>query len=123
VSQGRRRHNLLLLPVILLLTVFAAPAQAQGITLEVEAGFDSFFRENQWFPIRVQASNAGADRSGRLVLRPETSGKAFSNTFSTALELPAGGLGFEGPNSAASGFWRPLATASPARPCRAGRTS
>ncbi|MDD9957140.1 MAG: hypothetical protein OXP68_13080 [Anaerolineaceae bacterium] len=93
MSQGGRRHNLnLLLPVLLLLTVIAAPAaaQAQGITLEVEAGFDSFFREHKWFPIRVQASNAGADRSGRLVLRPETSGNAFSNTFSTALELPAG---------------------------------
>lgn len=90
MSQGRLRHNLTLLLATLLLVIPAAPAGAQGIALEVEAGFDSLFRENQWFPLRVRVSNAGADRSGRLVVRPETSGKAFSNTFSTALELPAG---------------------------------
>ena len=91
MSQGRLRHNLTLLPLlVLLLSHAAAPTMAQGITLDVEAGYNSLFRENQWFPLRIQASNAGADRSGRLVVRPETSGKAFSNTFSTALDLPAG---------------------------------
>ncbi len=91
MSLGRPRHNLsLLLLVLLLLVSVAAPAQAQAISLEVEAGYDSLFREHQWFPLRVRVSNAGEDRSGRLVVRPETSGKAFSNTFSTEVELPAG---------------------------------
>ena len=93
MSLGRRRHNLLLPPLLILLLILAAaplPVQAQDITLDVEAGYNSLFRENLWFPLRVQAGNAGADRSGRLVVRPETSGKAFSNTFSTALDLPAG---------------------------------
>ena len=91
VSRRRPRHNLpLLLLVILLLVNVAAPAQAQAITLEVEAGFDSLFREHHWFPLRVRVTNAGGDQRGRLVVRPETSGKAFSNTFSTAVELPAG---------------------------------
>ena len=91
MSRGWPRHNLsLLLLAILLLLSVAAPAQAQAIALEVEAGFDSLFREHHWFPLRVRVTNAGGDQRGRLVVRPETSGKAFSNTFSTAVELPAG---------------------------------
>ena len=91
MSRGWPRHNLsLLLLAILLLVSVAAPAQAQAITLEVEAGFDSLFREHHWFPLRVRITNAGGDQSGRLVVRPETSGKAFSNTFSTAVECPPG---------------------------------
>ncbi len=91
MTGGRSRHNLpLLLLALTLLASVAAPARAQGITLDVEAGFDNLFREQQWFPLRIGVSNAGADRSGRLVVRPETSGSAFSNTFSMALDLPAG---------------------------------
>ena len=91
MSRRRPRHNLsLLLFVILLLVSVVAPAQAQAITLDVDAGFDSLFREHHWFPLRVRVTNAGGDQRGRLVVRPETSGKAFSNTFSTAVELPAG---------------------------------
>lgn len=60
------------------------------LTLSVMAGYDGLFRENQWFPLLIQAGNDGPDRNGHLVVRPETSGNAFNNTFSTPLDLPTG---------------------------------
>ena len=91
MSLGPARYNLTLFLLAALLSLAGiVPVRAQAITLEVEAGYDSLFRENHWFPLLVRVSNAGMDRSGRLVVRPETSGAAFSNTFSAAVELPAG---------------------------------
>src|SRR5690606_21459237 len=85
--------KLVLLLVIALLTGFAPPAQqasAPAITLAVEAGYDGLFRENEWFPLRVEISNDGSDVTGRVVVRPGRSGNAFSNTFSAPVEMPAG---------------------------------
>lgn len=81
----------LLLVSLLLLTGFAPPAQQDtALTLSVSAGYDGLFRENLWFPLLVQVSNDGEDVSGRLVVRPERSGSAFTNTFSTPVEMPSG---------------------------------
>ena len=59
------------------------------ISLTVSAGYDSVFRPNQWLPLRVQISNQGEPITGRLVVRPETSGSALTGTFSTPVDLPA----------------------------------
>lgn len=69
-----------------------APAQdvIPLLTLAVSAGYEGLFRENVWFPLLVRASNDGDDFSGRLVVRPETSGSAFTNAFSAPLDLPSG---------------------------------
>lgn len=78
------------------LTLLAAGARAPAqdvtplLTLAVSAGYEGLFRENAWLPLRVQAGNDGDDFSGRLVVRPETSGSAFTNTFSVPLDLPSG---------------------------------
>jgi hypothetical protein len=75
-------------------TIHAAPAAQTlpgTITLAVEAGFGGHFRENEWMPVIVRASNQGEDVIGRLLVRPETSGDAVTNTFSTPITLPAGG--------------------------------
>lgn len=73
--------------------LLAAPA-AQTlpgiITLSVEAGFGGNFREYDWLPVIIRASNDGEDVSGHLVVRPETSGAAVTNTFSTPITLPSG---------------------------------
>jgi hypothetical protein len=66
------------------------PQDVPAINLIVRAGYDGLFRENEWFPIYVQISNDGADTVGRLVVRPERSGSAFTNTFSAPVEMPAG---------------------------------
>ncbi|MEO8395685.1 MAG: hypothetical protein ABI700_22010, partial [Chloroflexota bacterium] len=83
----------LLLGLLLLLfvnIVHPVHAQAPVITLTVQAGFDGHFRDSQWMPIIVHASNDGDPVSGRLVVRPETSGSGLLNTFSTPITLPNG---------------------------------
>ena len=67
-----------------------APARAQAITLTVQAGFDGQFRENQWMPLYVQAANDGQAVTGRLVVRPETSGAGLANAYSLPINLPEG---------------------------------
>lgn len=71
------------------------PAAAQNsfrdvIEMSVEVGFDSFFRAEQWTPVRVELKNNGESVTGRLVVRPETSGTVVGNAFSTPIDLPSG---------------------------------
>ncbi len=77
---------------LLLLLLFASIVHAQSpiVTLTVEAGFDGRFRDSEWTPIIVRAANDGDGVSGRLVVRPETSGSGITNTYSTPITLPSG---------------------------------
>jgi hypothetical protein len=87
-----RKPGLLLVAAIFL-TAFAPLAQQDStplINLSVSAGYDGLFRESQWFPILVRISNDGDDVTGRLVVRPDRSGSAFTNTFSAPVDMPAG---------------------------------
>lgn len=74
----------------------SALVSAQGlqqiVELEVEAGFgaDAYYRPNMWLPLRVTIANNGSALTGNLLVRPETSGDALINTFSTPVDLPAG---------------------------------
>jgi len=68
----------LLIGLLLLLLVNIVHAQAPVITLTVDAGFDGHFRDSQWMPIEIHASNDGDPASGRLVVRPETSGTGIT---------------------------------------------
>ena len=80
-----------LLPFLVVLLVLASsftfPVQAQDnpITLTVSAGFAGYFRDAEWMPVIVRVANNGDAVSGRLVVRPETSGTGITNTFSTAV--------------------------------------
>lgn len=88
-----KRFGLLgLLLIGLSLAGFAPPLQTApaGVTLAVSAGFDGSFRENQWMPVFIRASNDGPDVEGNLVVRPETSNNAVGNTFSVPISLPQG---------------------------------
>jgi hypothetical protein len=72
---------------------FAPPTQniQSLINLTVNSvGYDGLFRENYWFPLRIEVNNNGDDVVGRVVVRPETSGNAFTNTWSVPIDLPAG---------------------------------
>ncbi len=60
------------------------------IEMSVEVGFDSFFRLGDWTPVRVALKNNGESVTGRLVVRPETSGTVVGNAFSTPIALPNG---------------------------------
>jgi hypothetical protein len=79
--------------LVLLLAGFAPPAQqalTDVIDIAVSAGYDNYFREGYWLPLRIQVSNNGGDIEGRIVVRPETSVNAVASTFSTPVSLPGG---------------------------------
>ncbi|MEQ8674801.1 MAG: hypothetical protein RLP44_18235 [Aggregatilineales bacterium] len=71
-----------------------APVAAQDLTdlfsMSINAGFDGYFRSNQWLPVRVSVENNGDPINGRMVVRPETSGSGLPNSFSTPVDLPTG---------------------------------
>lgn len=70
-------------------SVFAQQVPLGQVAMTADAGFDGYFREHSWLPVRVQVENLGSDVRGRLVVRSETSGSAVSSTFSTPVDLPA----------------------------------
>ena len=85
-------RKLIALLILAFVIVFPTSAQEQTlITLTAEAGFDGYFRDGQWLPVSVHLTNAADDVSGRLVVRPETSGSGITNTYSTPVTLPRGG--------------------------------
>ncbi|MBI5667020.1 MAG: hypothetical protein HZC41_03360 [Chloroflexi bacterium] len=87
--MGRSRWLVLAIVVLVLATAVPA-ARAQSVSLGVQAGYDGLFREDQWLPLYIQASNDGPAVEGRLVVRPETSGNAVINTYSLPISLPEG---------------------------------
>lgn len=58
------------------------------LAINVRAGFDGYFRANQWMPLRIEVSNRGNPVTGQIVVRPETSGSGLPNTFGTPVDLP-----------------------------------
>ena len=62
----------------------------EPITLLVDAGFDHFYRPGYWLPLQIQVRNEGVGFSGRLTVRPETSGRAVNSAYSTPIDLPTG---------------------------------
>jgi hypothetical protein len=81
-----------LVVLVLSLAAFGPPLQTSldAPTLAVDAGYDGNFRENQWMPVYIRASNDGADVEGRLVVRPERSNNAVNNSYSVPISLPTG---------------------------------
>ena len=93
--MSRRLARLTTILSFLLFSALLSPIMAQDnfrdvIEMSVEVGFGSFFRPGQWTPVRVELSNNGESLSGRLVVRPETSGTVVGNAFSTPIDLPKG---------------------------------
>lgn len=93
--MATRRLRYIFGAILFIVSLTAFPTQTQDnfqdvIEMSIEVGFDSFFRPNQWTPVRVQARNNGESVTGRLVIRPETSGTVVGNAFSTPIDLPAG---------------------------------
>ncbi|MCC7358669.1 MAG: hypothetical protein IT317_04300 [Anaerolineales bacterium] len=91
---GLRRWGPLLVAALLLAGPLsagraqAAPsAQANPITLTARAGFDGYYKDQRWLPLRVTVANDGPDLSGTLqIVTPR-----FNNTelvVTRAVELP-----------------------------------
>ena len=66
----------------------AAPSQqTPPITLQARAGFDGYFKESRWVPVRIMVANDGPDVSGTLqVAVNRTNGTTLS--IARAVELP-----------------------------------
>jgi hypothetical protein len=85
---------LLALPLVLsLLAAVASPAQAQQasqITVTVRAGFDGYYEDALWIPVRVSLENTGPDVVGGrvVILAPRYDGSAVE--YSRPVELPSG---------------------------------
>ena len=93
--MARRLAPLIVISSALLLLAQWTSVSAQDnfrdvIEMSVEVGFDSFFRPQEWTPVRIELKNNGESVTGRLVVRPETSGTVVGNAFSTPIELPTG---------------------------------
>lgn len=91
----RRSNYLFFIIALFLLSVNSSFISAQDsfqdvVEMSIEVGFDSFFRPNEWTPVRIQVKNNGESITGRLVIRPETSGTVIGNAFSTPIDLPSG---------------------------------
>lgn len=85
-----RRRFAVLVVLATLMTVFVVmPARAQDALIEmrVDAGYDSYFRDDQWFPVRVSVENNGDPIDARAIVRPQTT-RGVGGTFSLPVDLP-----------------------------------
>ncbi|MDQ7027099.1 MAG: hypothetical protein Q9P01_18185 [Anaerolineae bacterium] len=87
-----RRIIWMLISALLLMLLMPVSAQDTGdlVQVTVEAGYDQYFRPDYWLPIRINVRNNGDSITGRLTIRPETSGRVVSNAYSTPIDLPSG---------------------------------
>ena len=82
--------------LLVLLVALVLPAHAQDdtstdiVAMSVETGYDNYFRPNYWMPLRVNVRNNGDAIDGKIIVRPETSGRVVSNAYSTPIDLPTG---------------------------------
>jgi hypothetical protein len=84
------RKPLLIASLLFLVVINVVHAQSPVVTFSIEAGYAGHFRDSEWTPLIIHAANDGDSVSGRLVVRPETSGTGITNTYSTPITLPSG---------------------------------
>ncbi|MCY3584058.1 MAG: hypothetical protein OXH44_15965 [Chloroflexi bacterium] len=87
--------RLVRIAILLVGALLLQPSAAQDnfrdvVELTVDAGFNGYFRQDEWTPVRVAMANNGESLRGRLVVRPETSGTVVGNAFSAPVDLPSG---------------------------------
>ncbi len=83
--------TLLLILVLPGTVAFVSPRQdGPKIELSVSAGYGNYYRRGQWIPVRVNASNNGADLNGEIRVRLGDSGSLEETIYLTPLDLPRG---------------------------------
>ncbi|MFQ3536655.1 MAG: hypothetical protein SNJ58_12335 [Aggregatilineales bacterium] len=68
--------------------LFPTFAQAPGVSLSVEVGYDGYFRVGQWAPLRITASNNGADIFGTLRVTASDAINQPTDAYTITLDLP-----------------------------------
>ena len=80
---------LLLLGLVAASTGAVARAQTSGIGLSVRAGFDGYYKDGMWIPVRITLSNDGPDADGVVkIAAPRYDGSTVDYT--RPVELPSG---------------------------------
>jgi hypothetical protein len=86
-----KRRFLTLFLLMILAAAFAPPQQNQpDLTLAVSAGYNRYYRQGQWVPLRVYVSNSGDDLNGYIRVRTSKSGSLEETTYRTPIDLPHG---------------------------------
>jgi len=81
------------LALALALAPAVGPARAQapsGISLSASAGFDGYFKEGRWIPVRVALANDGPDAEVLLEALPRPTSGGRANQYSRSISLPSG---------------------------------
>ncbi len=86
------RSLLLMVCLLLLASIAQAQTTLNPVQLRTQASFDGAFRADEWLPLRVEVSNDGAPITGKLIVRPDTNGRALANAYSTPIDLPTGAV-------------------------------
>jgi hypothetical protein len=97
LKRSALRFSFILILIILLLgvllpvtQVYAQDELEEQISFSVNAGYDGRLRPNMWSPLRITVTNNGTTTiTGKFVVRPETTGRAIPNAFSTPVDLAA----------------------------------
>lgn len=68
----------------------AAPVSAQDepITMSAQVGFDGYFKQNEWTPVRVTISNSGPDVEGVVVIEQPSGSSGDKVQYQTPVLLP-----------------------------------
>lgn len=84
--------SILLCLLALAVPPLATPAVAQNalVSLTVEAGYEGYFREGKWTPVRILLSNTGADISGTLRIFATDVVNDPSEAYAASIDLPQG---------------------------------
>jgi hypothetical protein len=86
-----KRRFVTLFLLMILAAAFAPPQQNQpDLTLSVSAGYNRYYRQGQWVPLRVYVSNGGDDLNGFIRVRTGKSGSLEETTYRTPIDLPHG---------------------------------
>lgn len=65
-----------------------APSAPADIIINARAGFDGYYKDGLWVPVRVTISNDGADASGSLRVSVPRNYSAAETIFERVIELP-----------------------------------
>jgi hypothetical protein len=86
-----KRRFVTLFLLMILAAAFAPPQQNQpDLTLSVSAGYNRYYRQGQWVPLRVYVGNGGDDLNGYIRVRTGKSGSLEETTYRTPIDLPHG---------------------------------
>lgn len=78
-----------LITTLILLSWFPPPTTAQeALSLEIEAGFDGFYKADYWTPVQVTIANQGADLQAKLRFEDTDSYGNTQPIYTYPVELP-----------------------------------